>query len=121
MKNRKGICLFITSILFSMMLFILPMKSLGSEGAVQTKGEVTLINGTTATSGSPTSTTKDASLPNTKGQSQKPIGRLPSTGELVQKSLTISGILILLIFLTAYFLRKKNKQSERKKGRIDDE
>ena len=99
------------------------MESLGSEGAVQTKGEVTLINGTTATSGSPTRTTKDSSLPNTngKGQSQKPIGRFPSTGELVQKSLLISGILILLIFLTAYFLRKKNKQSERKKGRMDDE
>ena len=98
------------------MLFIFPMKSLGSEGAVQTKGEVTLTNGTTATSGTPTSTTKDLTLPNTKGQSQKPIGRLPSTGELVQKSLKISGLLILLIFLTAYFLKRKSK-----KGRSDDE
>jgi len=91
------------------------MESLGSEGAVQTKGEVTLINGTTATSGSPTATTKDSSLPNTngKGQSQKPIGRFPSTGELVQKSLLISGLLVLLIFLTAYYLRK---QRERKDG-----
>lgn len=104
-----------------MLLFTFPVKSLGSEGAVQTKGEVTLIDGMTSTSGRSTSTTKESVLPNTEGKRQKPMGRLPSTGELVKKSLTISGIIVLLIFLTAYYLRTKKKQSESKKGCMRDE
>lgn len=120
MKKRNIIYLFITSILFSMMLIVFPVKSLGSEGAVQTKGEVTLISGATTTNGSSTSTTKSF-LPNTKGQSRKPVGRFPSTGELVQKSLTISGIVLLLLILTAYFLRRKKEQNESEKGSRSDE
>lgn len=118
MKKRNKSCLFITSILFSMLLFIFPMKCLGSEGAVQTKGEVTLINGKAVSCGS---STLESSLPSSKGANQKPIGRLPSTGELVKKSLAISGIVILLIFLIFYFLRKKEEQSKSKRSSMRDE
>lgn len=61
---------------------------------------------TKVTSGSTSEETKVKKEEN----SLKPIGRLPSTGELLNGGLSIAGILILFLFL--FWLIKKNKKTK---------
>lgn len=78
-------------------------------GQVQTNAGIGFYEASTDSSSSIESTTTitqpDSSI--------KPKGRYPSTGELVKKSLVISGaILILLVVLFILWKRKKNQQTK---------
>ncbi|MEI5994258.1 LPXTG cell wall anchor domain-containing protein [Candidatus Enterococcus mansonii] len=75
-------------------------------GSVQTNGRVSFY---TETSTEPT----ESSYPKTSGDSDdsvaKPVGKLPSTGELVVKSLTISGGIVLVIGGIFILLKKRRE------------
>ncbi|MBL1224041.1 LPXTG cell wall anchor domain-containing protein [Enterococcus sp. BWR-S5] len=82
-------------------------------GAVQTNGQITFFDETTEssdsteTSGSqlPDTETSGSKLPDTIGGS-KPEGKYPSTGDLFEKSLSISGGIILGAVLLFALFRK---------------
>ncbi|ALS02581.1 hypothetical protein ATZ33_14705 [Enterococcus silesiacus] len=94
-------------------------------GAIQTNGQITFFESepssssstepTTSTSSSSSSTATTTSdqtfLP---GKPTKPVGRYPSTGELVGKSLSVTGLALLLILLVLY-LWKRKKHAEQKR------
>ncbi|MBO0471755.1 LPXTG cell wall anchor domain-containing protein [Enterococcus sp. DIV0242_7C1] len=52
------------------------------------------------------SSTSSSSSSNNTPKEEKPIGRLPSTGELVKKSLSITGGALLLIVFGLFLLKK---------------
>lgn len=92
-------------------------------GAVQTNGDISFYEESTSTSETEDSTensTADSSssttgtLPET-GTTTKPAGKLPSTGELVVKSLSISGGVILVVAGILFWLKRK-KQADEGKG-----
>lgn len=75
---------------------------------VSTKGNITLVD---RTSTSDTTQTSQSSNNGTKpvGGNSSNAGKLPSTGELVGKSLAISGFLLLLL-LIFFFVKKRQKE-----------
>ncbi|MCA5013655.1 MULTISPECIES: LPXTG cell wall anchor domain-containing protein [unclassified Enterococcus] len=84
-------------------------------GAVQTNGRVTFYDETSTTPSGTTepSGTTDQTYPKTSGNEEvpvaKPVGKLPSTGELIAKSLTISGSILLAVAILFVLLKKKRK------------
>lgn len=82
----------------------------GEEAAVQTNGEI-VFSAESSDSSTPSSDSTISSSELVK----KPIGRLPSTGELVMKSLSISGI-VLVAFVIVFYLVKRKKDASKKEG-----
>nr|WP_242700645.1 LPXTG cell wall anchor domain-containing protein [Enterococcus sp. DIV0212c] len=83
-------------------------------GQVQTSAGIGFYESSTESSSSAENTA-------TTSQSQsdistKPKGRYPSTGELVKKSVALSGV-VLIVFVVLFILwkRKKKKQTENRK------
>lgn len=87
--------------LLSLMVSVNLVNAEDIGGVVQTKGEVGFYEET-----SPSTTTSDSSTPT---KVTKPKGKFPSTGELVKKSMMVSGglILVLLLFILLHKQRKK--------------
>lgn len=73
---------------------------------------------TTSSSKTPTPNESSDSLPNASetkpsgGTTSKPAGSYPSTGELVKKSLMISGAVIIALVLFLFWKRKKARDEE---------
>lgn len=82
-------------------------------GQVQTNAGVGFYEDSTQIS----SSTQPTAQTSQSDSSTKPKGRYPSTGELVKKSIVLSGI-ILILFVVLFILwkRKKNNQTETRKG-----
>ena len=100
-------------------LFILPAQMVNAQGdengggAVQTNGEIGFYEEDGSTE---PSTSTSSSKPIEKETPVKPKGRYPSTGELVKTSLSISGVVMVVVVL-AYFLLKRKKENQEGKGR----
>ncbi|MEI5994477.1 LPXTG cell wall anchor domain-containing protein [Candidatus Enterococcus mansonii] len=77
-------------------------------GAVQTNGNIQFYEESSSSSSTTTSTTE------TPIKKPKPVGRFPSTGELVQKSMVFTGGLLLLILL--YILIRHKRKSNGKES-----
>ncbi|WP_321384336.1 cell wall protein [uncultured Enterococcus sp.] len=93
-------------------------QSVSAEGgAVQTNGQITFFDETESTDSSDSTETSSSQLPDaeTSGSnlpdnigSLKPEGKYPSTGDLFEKSLSISGgIILAAVLLFALFRRIK--------------
>lgn len=87
----------------------MPVLAADNGGAVQTDGVVDFYEETIIS-------TTESNVPKTQNSSvapspTKPRGRYPSTGELVKRSLGISGF-ALIVFVLFYFLLKKRKGKE---------
>ncbi|MBO0439875.1 LPXTG cell wall anchor domain-containing protein [Candidatus Enterococcus ikei] len=110
MERKKVIYLIMTVVLFSLLGVGRSMQSYADEGgAVNTDGEISFFE---------EEPIKDSSKPPSDSDStssviEKPKGRYPSTGELVIKSLGISGMALILI-VGILFLWKRKKENERK-------
>ncbi|MEI5990142.1 LPXTG cell wall anchor domain-containing protein [Enterococcus crotali] len=82
-------------------------------GAAQTNGKVSFYDDTPIDSSSttdPSGTTEPTnSNGDSGGSSVKPVGKLPSTGELIAKSLTISGSILLVLGLSFVLVKKKRR------------
>lgn len=106
-----------------LMVFGFRSSALAAEngGAVQTNGVVGFYDNSTEPSSStePTPSTTESEKPapseSTTTSStvvKKPTGSYPSTGELVTKSLSISGV-VLLAGVLIFFLWKRRKDGEK--------
>ncbi|MHC5228835.1 LPXTG cell wall anchor domain-containing protein [Enterococcus sp. LJL99] len=71
-------------------------------GVVQTKGEVGFYEETSSST-----TTSQSSTPM---KVTKPKGKFPSTGELIKKSMMVSGALILLLLLFVLLNKQRKKE-----------
>lgn len=116
MRTKKVTYLLIFFIVW-VTLVILPPQLVNAQedenggGAVQTNGEI----GFYEEDGSiESSTLTSSSKPIDKETSIKPKGRYPSTGELVKKSLSISGAVVVVIVLGYFLLRRKKEKQEGK-------
>ncbi|EOH92442.1 LPXTG-domain-containing protein cell wall anchor domain [Enterococcus haemoperoxidus ATCC BAA-382] len=72
----------------------------GAQAAVQTNGEIVFTTESSQTS----STTSGSSEESIK----KPVGKFPSTGELVVRSLSVSGFVLVLIVFAFYLLKRRS-------------
>lgn len=117
MKKTIFHWLLILSFLMGGLLSVWPITT--EAGEVSTKGQITLVDETTRTTtdSSASSSSSDTSettseAKNTSGGgsgngSGDTSGKLPSTGELLTKSLGISGGMLLFV---AFFFYRKNRQ-----------
>ncbi|MGC6769300.1 LPXTG cell wall anchor domain-containing protein [Enterococcus sp. LJL51] len=106
--------LFISVVVMAFIFMGRPAISLAAEngGAVQTNGVVSFYEETTEPSSStePSTTTEPTTTP-TKPSGSKPAGKYPSTGELVKKSLGISGAALVLIALILFYVKRRKEQA----------
>lgn len=112
--------LFISVVVMAFIFVGRPAIGLAAEngGAVQTNGVVSFYEETIESSSStePSTTTEPTTEP-TKPSGSKPAGKYPSTGELVKKSLGISGAaLVLIVLILFYVKRRKEQESGEGKG-----
>ncbi|MGX7128283.1 LPXTG cell wall anchor domain-containing protein [Enterococcus wangshanyuanii] len=84
----------------------------GNGGGIQTNGEIGFYEETKPTTEPTTEPTTSDSTP----KITKPVGKYPSTGELVKKSLSISGAAIVIIAAIAFFWKRKKDNDEQKEG-----
>lgn len=111
-KIKQTIMLSFFSIVF---LSLAPMTGVtegiaGNGGGIQTTGEIGFYEETRGTTEPSASGGKQ--LPNTK-----PVGRFPSTGELIKQSLLIVGAILIIAGLLFLFLKQKKKEGEKKERR----
>ncbi|WP_249274544.1 LPXTG cell wall anchor domain-containing protein [Candidatus Enterococcus clewellii] len=83
-------------------------------GAVQTNGVIQFYEETTSSTTIPSTST---STPVTEPSSSelpvtKPTGKYPSTGELVKKSLAISGSVLVVLVLLFFFWKRRKDEKE---------
>lgn len=82
---------------------IKPVLIYGAEAAVQTNGEIVFSDErTTHSSGTSDSSSNEEPTKNAAG-------KFPSTGELVLKSLSISGIAVIVLAVCFYLFKRKEK------------
>ncbi|OJG93508.1 hypothetical protein RV15_GL000110 [Enterococcus silesiacus] len=77
-------------------------------GAVQTNGEITFFD--EATLSSTTESSKPSDSSDEPLSEPKPKGRFPSTGELVKASVSISGIVLIVILACVYLWKQKKRK-----------
>jgi LPXTG-motif cell wall-anchored protein len=110
LKRIRASIVLLSLVFIGSFFIVKPVLVYGAEAAVQTNGEIVFSDEST----SPTSETS-ASTPSSEEPIKKPAGKYPSTGELIQKSLSISGIAI-LVFAVGLYLFKRKQRVERKRG-----
>lgn len=122
MFKKKWVLVLLSSIVFSLSFIsqssIVFAEDAANGGAVQTNGVIGFYDDTqTSTSSTSPSASSDGGVvtpPSTAGPTgtTKPYGALPSTGELVKKSLFISGIAVIILVLFLYYFGKKKRKRE---------
>ena len=122
MKQNRISYLLLSSFLVVIVcgMFIVSIQANAEGGAVQTNGEITFYDETTGSTTEPTTEPtidSSTSYPKTSGDDsgtriEKPVGKYPSTGELVQKSLSISGIVLIAVGIIFFVLKKRKKEAE---------
>lgn len=89
----------------------------GNGGQVQTNGEIIFYEDEPEPSSSqpPVSSSSEAPVPSTPSSEPpvtKPPGKYPSTGELVKKSLSISGGVLILIAFFLFLYKRRKKEAD---------
>lgn len=117
--KKRSLVLLITSFFLVLGLvasFPVAVAANGNGGSVQTNGVISFYDETitSSTTEPPTPSTtepSDSELPTTV---EKPAGgKLPSTGELVKMSLSISGVAIIAAVLLLFFWKRRKDSSKR--------
>lgn len=121
--RKKTLALLVTSFLLVLSVlsgFAMNAAANGNGGSVQTNGVISFYDETVSSSSTePTDSSTVVSSepePSTTESSvvEKPAGgKLPSTGELVKMSLSVSGIAILAAVLLFFFWKKRKDNSKR--------
>lgn len=111
MNKVKKIKFLLVPLMFLLIvLFSSTVHNAAEEGGqVQTDAGIVLHPAETSTSDS--SKTDDPSKIDEPRQ-KKPVGRLPSTGELIRMSFVISGAIVVLVFLLLLTRKKKRGKGE---------
>lgn len=116
MNQKHLFSAFFVSVVAVVLFFSYPLFGMAEEngGAVQTNGGITFYEESISISSTEQSTTPSTT---SKPTSQKPVGRYPSTGELVKASLGISGaVLVAIVLILFYLKRKKERENTEEKG-----
>lgn len=107
--NKKKLCISILTIsILGLIAFWKPMTSFADDGGQV--GHEAVIEFYRDDEKEQTTTTSNLKVSEEPKQS-KPIGRFPQTGEIVKKSLMLSGILLALSALYVY-VKKQRKEHE---------
>lgn len=105
MLKKVQTSIVILSLVFIGSLFtIKPVLTYGAEAAVQTNGEIVFSDESTVQSSETSS-----SQSNDEELTKNATGKFPSTGELVLKSLSISGIAVIILAVCFYLFKRKQK------------
>lgn len=111
-KKKVQISVVLVFLLFMGSIFtVTSISAYGMEAAVQTNGEIVFTEDSTK----PTVETSEPTVNSSDTPVTKPTGKFPSTGELVAKSLGITGIAV-LIFALLFYLFKRKKADDGKDG-----
>lgn len=116
MNQKHLVSAFFVSVVAVALFFSYPLLGIAEEngGAVQTNGGITFYEESTSSSSTEQSTTPPTP---SKPTSPKPVGRYPSTGELVKASLGVSGaVLVAIVLILFYLKRKKERENTEEKG-----
>ncbi|WP_321387518.1 LPXTG cell wall anchor domain-containing protein [uncultured Enterococcus sp.] len=122
MKKRVPVLLITSFFLVWSLVASFPIRAAanGNGGSVQTNGVISFYDETIASSSTdPTdSSTTDSSTSQSSTTDsstvEKPAGgKLPSTGELVKMSLSISGVAVIAAVLLFFFWKKRKDNSKR--------
>lgn len=81
-------------------------------GEVQTDGVISFYEESSSTEPS-TSTQPSDSTSSSSAQVAKPVGRYPSTGEMVKTSLVFTGAALVIIGLLLFFWKRKKEKEGR--------
>lgn len=106
-KKMRATIVLLSLVFIGSFFMLKPVMVYGAEASVKTNGEIVFTEESTP----PTSETTSSSEEPTK----KPAGKYPSTGELIQKSLSVSGIAV-LVFALGFYLVKRKREAARKEG-----
>ncbi|MBO0445097.1 LPXTG cell wall anchor domain-containing protein [Enterococcus ureilyticus] len=115
MKTKKVTYLLVSSIVWFGLLLtpfqaVIAQEGAAGGGAVQTNGEIGFYEGESTTEPPTSSSTTNVS--ESTIATTKPKGRFPSTGELVKKSLSISGVALVVIVCLLLLFKRKKKEGE---------
>lgn len=113
MKKTKILVVFPTlcALLFLFDPINVVAEDAGNGGGIQTTGEIGFYEETKVTT-EPTETPTSGTISPTA----KPTGKFPSTGELVKKSLSISGVALVIIAAIIFFWKRKKTDDKQEEG-----
>ncbi|MBP2098160.1 LPXTG cell wall anchor domain-containing protein [Enterococcus rivorum] len=109
MQKKLRYLLLFSAILVVSLLTIWAVQVNAEEngGVISTKGQITLLEDTTTTETKTSESSKDKTIGPPVG---KPSGKLPSTGELIKKSLSISGMVMIGITFCLYWWKRQQRK-----------
>ncbi|WP_207694728.1 hypothetical protein DOK67_0000534 [Enterococcus sp. DIV0212c] len=113
---RKKISFLILSFTFVLTLAIShPLNAAANNGGeVQTSGVISFYEDSSSTEPSSTTEPSSSTQPSTSSEAiTKPVGRYPSTGEMVKTSLVFSGAALIIIGLLLFFWKRKKEKEGR--------
>jgi len=113
---RKKISFLILSFTFVLTLAIsYPLNAAANNGGeVQTSGVISFYEESSSTEPSSTTEPSSSTQPSTSSEATiKPVGRYPSTGEMVKTSLVFSGAVLIIIGLLLFFWKRKKEKEGR--------
>lgn len=112
---KKITILVVFPILFTLLFLFKPIsvsaEGAGNGGGIQTTGEIGFYEETKSTT-EPTDKPTSTTVP----PAEKPKGKFPSTGELVKKSLFISGAAVVIIVAILFFWKRKKANDKQEEG-----
>ncbi|MBO0469636.1 LPXTG cell wall anchor domain-containing protein [Enterococcus sp. DIV0242_7C1] len=109
-KKIRATIVLLSLVFIGSFFMLKPALVYGAEASVKTNGEIVFTEESTPPTSETSETTSSSEEP-----TKKPAGKYPSTGELIQKSLSVSGIAV-LIFALGFYLVKRKRESTRKEG-----
>lgn len=113
---KKIISFLILSFAFVLTLAISnPLNAAANNGGeVQTSGVISFYEESSSTEPSSTTEPSSSTQPSTSSEATiKPVGRYPSTGEMVKTSLIFSGAALIIIGLLLFFWKRKKEKEGR--------
>ncbi|MBM7690468.1 cell wall protein [Enterococcus ureilyticus] len=113
MRKKINILVFSFTLLLTLVIsYPLTAAANNNGGEVQTDGVIRFYEDSSSTE-PPTSTQPSSSTLTSSAQVAKPVGRYPSTGEMVKTSLVFTGAALVIIGLLLFFWKRKKEKEGR--------
>ncbi|ALS02827.1 cell wall protein [Enterococcus silesiacus] len=113
MRKKINFLIFSFTLLLTLAIsYPLTATANSNGGEVQTDGVIRFYEDSSSTEPS-TSTQPSSSTSTSSAQVSKPVGRYPSTGEMVKTSLVFTGVALVIIGLLLFFWKRKKENEGR--------
>ena len=117
MRKKINILVFSFTLLLTLVIsYPLTAAANNNGGEVQTDGVIRFYEDSSSTEPSTSTSTSTQPSSNTSTSSSqvaKPVGRYPSTGEMVKTSLVFTGAALVIIGLLLFFWKRKKEKEGR--------